>query len=311
MALDAQVQALLTQLEAQGAKGFHEMEVADARDAARVLMHLGGEPEPVGEVRDIVVDGPRGDIPVRVYRAPGDETQPVTVFFHGGGWTIGDIEIYDRVCRSLVVASGAAVVSVEYRLGPEHRFPAAPEDAYAATVWVAEHAAELGLDPTRIAVAGDSAGGNLAAVVAQTARDRGGPALAHQLLIYPATDAAGQYASGVENAEGYFLTDADIRWFGAQYLSSPEEVNDPRVSPLLADDLSGLPPATVITAEYDPLRDQGGAYAAALARAGVDVDDQLEPGLVHGFWNMKGVVDAVAGSYGKAGARLRAAFGTA
>ena len=312
MALDPQVQALLTQLEAQGAQPFAELGVPAARDASRLLMHLGGDVEPVGEVSDRVVDGPGGDVPVRIYLAPGvDGPQPVTVFFHGGGWTIGDIEIYDKACRSLVVASGAAVVSVDYRLAPEHRFPAAAEDAYAATVWVAEHAAELGLDAGRMAVAGDSAGGNLAAVVAQSARDAGGPALVHQLLIYPATDAVGHYPSGLENAEGYFLTDVDIRWFGAQYLSSPEDARDPRFSPLLADDLAGLPPATVITAEYDPLRDQGRAYAAALEKAGVEVEDRLEPGMVHGFWSMKGVVDAVAVSYAVAGERLRGAFGAA
>ena len=310
MALDPQVQALLAGMAAQGAKGFSELEVADARAAARVLVELGGDPEPVREVVDRVVDGPEGDIPVRVYKAEGADPQPATVFFHGGGWTIGDIEVYDKVCRSLVAASGAAVVSVEYRLGPEHRFPAAPDDAYAATVWVAGHADELGIDATRLAVAGDSAGGNLAAVVAQMAKERGGPALVHQLLIYPATDAVGEYPSLTENGEGYFLTAADIRYFGGHYFGSPEDASDPRVSPLLADDLSGLPPATVITAEYDPLRDQGEAYADALTTAGVEVEYQLEPGLIHGFWNMKGVLDRAADSYARAGARLRAAFGT-
>ena len=306
MALDPQVEGMLDELRARGGRGFAELEPSDARVAARILSDLGGEAEPVGEVSEHVAGG----VPVRIYRAVGPDPQPVTVFFHGGGWTIGSVEIYDKVCRSLVNASGAAVASVDYRLAPEAKFPAAVEDCHAATRWVAEHAHELGLDPARIAVAGDSAGGNLAAVVAQIAQSDG-PFLVHQLLLYPAVDAIGDYPSLAENGEGYFLTAADIRYFGKQYVRSREDAFDPRMSPLRAPDLAGLPPATVVTAEYDPLRDQGRAYAAALAAAGVDVDDQFEPGLVHGFWNMQGVTPRVAQSYARAGARLRTAFGIA
>ena len=192
------------------------------------------------------------------------------MFFHGGGYVIGDVDTHDNQCRMLCREAEAVVLSVGYRLAPEHPFPAAPEDCFAATRWAAEHVDRLGGDAGRIAVAGDSAGGNLAAVVALMARDAGGPALAAQLLIYPGTDFAGGYPSETENAEGFFLTRADMEWFREQYLAGADP-SDPRLSPIAAPDLSGLPPAVVATAEFDPLRDQGDAYARALEEAGVPV----------------------------------------
>jgi acetyl esterase len=205
------------------------------------------------------------------------------VYFHGGGWVIGSIETHDALCRELTMEAGVVVVSVEYRLAPEHKFPAAADDAYAAVRWVAQHAAELGIDPARIGVGGDSAGGNLAAVVALQARDLGGPPLALQLLIYPITCDDLGTPSYVENAEGYMLTRADMAWFWSQYLSDPAQGDDPRVSPLRAGDLSGLPPAFILTAEYDPLRDEAEAYAARLEQAGVPVRMRRYDGMIHGF----------------------------
>lgn len=310
MTLDAQAQNLLAAMEAQGMKDFSEMEVAEAREAALAFIDLQGEPEQVAEVSDRTATGPAGDIPVRVYRPTAGGTLPVVVYFHGGGWVIGDIEVADKACRSLANASGAVVVSVGYRKAPEFRFPVAPEDCYAATRWTVDNAAELGIDPARVAVAGDSAGGNLAAVVAQMARQRGGPALVHQLLVYPATDAGGEYPSRVENGEGYLLSKSAMDWFYGHYLTSPADVEDPLVSPIRAADLTGLPAATVITSGYDPLRDEGDAYAAALVAAGVEVHHQPNPTMVHGFWWMMGAIEHTRGSYDAAAANLRRSFGS-
>ncbi|MHA6793019.1 alpha/beta hydrolase [Pseudonocardia bannensis] len=309
MTLDAQARGLLDAMAAQGMKGFDEMTVPEARDAGLAFIGLQGEPEDVHEVYDRTVPGPAGDIPVRVYRPDGDGPHPVIVYFHGGGWVIGDIEVADKPCRTLSNVAGAAVVSVGYRKAPEDRYPAAPEDCYAATKWVAENAAELGIDASRIAVAGDSAGGNLAAVVALMAKDRGGPALAYQLLIYPATDGAGEYPSRVENGEGYLLTKGAMDWFYGHYLESPDVAEEPYVSPIRGE-LAGLPPATVITAGYDPLRDEGDAYAKALADAGVAVEHIENPSMIHGFFWMLGALEHTRGVYDQAGTHLRAAFGT-
>jgi acetyl esterase len=308
MTLDAHAQGLLEAMAAQGLKDFSEMEVSEAREAGLAFIDLQGEPEPA-TVSDRQVPGPAGDIPVRVYRPDtgSDGPQPVIVYIHGGGWVIGDIEVADKPCRALANAVGATVVSVGYRKGPEHRFPAAPEDCYAATKWVSDNAGELGVDAGKLAVAGDSAGGNLAAVVAQMSKQRGGPAIAYQLLIYPAVDAGGEYASRVENGEGYLLTKSAMDWFYDHYLNSPADRENPMASPLRGD-LSGLPPAIVITAGYDPLRDEGKAYADALKAAGVDVEFQENPGMIHGFWWMMGAVGHTRGSYDSAAAKLRAAF---
>jgi acetyl esterase len=267
-----------------------------------------GDPEPVERVAERSVPGPGGAIRVRVYTPKGRGPHPVLVYFHGGGFVLCSLDTHDGTCRSLANASGALVVSVDYRLAPEHRFPAAPEDCYAATRWVAEHAAQIGGDPSRVAVAGDSAGGNLAAVVALMARDRGGPALRFQLLIYPVTDCDFGTASYRENAEGYFLTTGMMRWFWSQYLAEPAAGAEAYASPLRAGNLRGLPPALCITAQYDPLRDEGEAYARRLREAGVAAALSRYDGMFHGFFGMSAQLDAAKRAVAEAGDALRKAL---
>ena len=243
------------------------------------------EPEPVGSVEDrtIVVDGV--SIPIRVYRPVGASgALPVLVWYHGGGWVIGNLDSADGACRVLTNASGAAVVSVDYRLAPEHKFPAAADDSFAATKWVVEHAAELGVDGSRLAIGGDSAGGNLAAVVAQMAKQAGGPAIRLQVLIYPVTDYSFETPSYAANAEGFLLTKASMEWFWGHYLEVQSHGEHPKASPLREPDLAGLPPAFVVTAEYDPLRDEGEAYANRLKECGVKVQAKRYDGQIHGFF---------------------------
>jgi acetyl esterase len=239
-------------------------------------------------VADLAIPGPAGTLPARFYEpsAMGLEDRPLIVYFHGGGWTIGDLDTCDSVCRFLALNTPATVLSVGYRLAPEHPFPAAVEDALGAFRWAAVGNARLGVDPSRIAVAGDSAGGNLAAAVSLLARDSDGPMPAMQALIYPVTDAVGGQRSREEFAEGFLLTKADMDWFESHYLPPGAEHADPRVSMLRAGDLSGLPPAYVATAGFDPLRDEGEAYAARMQDAGVQVTLRRHPGLIHGFANM-------------------------
>jgi acetyl esterase len=266
--------------------------------------------EPVAHVEDRAVPGPAGEIPVRVYRPSDDTALPVLVWFHGGGWTIGSLETHDNTCRSLANAVGCVVVSVDYRLAPEHKFPAAAEDAFAATQWVAQHAAELGGDPKRIAVGGDSAGGNLAAVVSLLARDAGRPDLVFQLLVYPVTDHEFERPSMHENATGYFLELESMRWFYNQYLRDERDGADWRFSPARAKDLSGLPPAFVLTAEFDPLRDQGEAYAAQLETAGCMVEARRYDGVFHGFFGMRTLMDPAQQAFDDVTKALRRALGT-
>ena len=283
MPLEPEAQAYIDRLAAMNAPALEKMAPADARAQMREMIPALGEPEAVAAVADRTLPGPVGEIPVRVYTPERAATLPVLVYFHGGGWVIGDIETHDGLCRSLARSSGSLIVSVDYRLAPEHKYPAAVEDAYAATRWVAENAVSLGADPERIAVGGDSAGGNLAAVAALMARERGGPRLTFQLLIYPVTDHSFDTPSYHENAEGCLLRREAMAWFWNQYLSRPEEGKEPHASPLRAPDLSGLPPALVITAEYDPLRDEGEAYARWLEAAGVPVTLTRHDGMIHGF----------------------------
>ena len=231
------------------------------------------------------------------------------MYFHGGGWVIGSLETHDGTCRELAAGAGCVVVSVDYRLAPEHRYPAAAEDCYAATRWCAEHAAELAIDARRIAVGGDSAGGNLAAVVAQMARDRGGPGLVLQLLVYPVTDHDFGTASYRDNAAGYLLTAADMRWFWGHYLGDDTARGaEPYASPLRAASLAGLPPALVITAELDPLRDEGEAYARALEAAGVAAKLHRYDGMIHGFFGMSAIMDQAVAAVREATGTLRFAF---
>ena len=266
--------------------------------------------EPVAHVEDRTVPGPAGEIPVRVYRPSDEPALPVLVWFHGGGWTIGSLETHDNTCRSLANAVKCIVVSVDYRLAPEHKFPAATDDAFAATRWVAEHATELGGDPDRIAVGGDSAGGNLAAVVSLLARDAGGPAVVFELLVYPVTDHEFESPSMRENAKGYFLELESMRWFYNQYLRDERDCADWRFSPARATDLAGLPPAFVLTAEFDPLRDQGEAYARRLEAAGVPVDARRYGGVFHGFFGMRDLMDPAREAFDDVTKALRRALGT-
>ncbi len=269
-------------------------------------------PQPAS-VFDTIVDGSTGPISARVYR-PAKSPAPTVVFFHGGGWVAGDLDTHDRLARTLCLDLDAVLVSIEYRRPPEVKFPGAFDDCLAATRWVAKNISQLGGDETRLAVAGDSAGGALAASVAQACRS-GGPRLKAQLLMYPAVDLVGTYASDVENrkypsrtkvADGYFLTTAAMRFFASQYLSRAEEALDPRASPLRVRDFKGLPPAVVCIAEFDPLRDEGEAYANALKDAGVRVALFCEPGMIHGYFAMGAASPAAAGARQRACAEFRA-----
>ena len=310
MPLDPQAKAIIDQFAAVGGAELHEMSVSQARELILGMAGLAGEPEPIARVENRMVPGPAGDIPIRVYTPVGTAPFPVLVYFHGGGWVIGNLDTHDGVCRSLANRVGCIVVSIDYRLAPEHPFPAAPEDCYAATRWIAEHAATLGADRGRIAVGGDSAGGNLAAVVALMARDRGGPKLVYQLLIYPATDADFETRSCRENAEGYFLTRADMIWFWNHYAPRDEDRRNPYAAPLRAASLGGLPPALVITAEFDPLRDEGEAYAARLRDEHVPVRLSRYDGMIHGFFQMGAVVDRGRAAVEEAARALGQAFAT-
>ena len=265
--------------------------------------------EPVDQVRDLKIPGPAGEISIRVYSPKSQTPSPALVYFHGGGWVLGDLESHDHVCRALANSASCVVLSVDYRLAPEHKFPAAVHDSYAATVWIADHADDLGIDVSRIAVGGDSAGGNLAAVVSQIARDSGGPKLVFQLLIYPGTDMMMNLPSVDENADGPLLTKAAMHWFVDNYLNGEEDRTNPLASPLLASSLKDLPPAFIITAECDPLRDEGEAYALRLEEAGVPVDVEQYEGMPHGFFSFGAVLDGGRRAFADATGRLRSAVG--
>lgn len=310
MPLDPQARRVLDVLTAVAAPDPWTVDPAAFRAQVR-QMRVAAPEAPVGGVADREIPGPGGTaLPVRIYTPLDREAGalPVLAFFHGGGFVIGDLDSHDATCRSLANAARCAVVSVDYRLAPEAKFPAAAEDCFAATCWIAENAASLGVDAGRIAVGGDSAGGNLAAVTALLARDRGGPRLAHQLLVYPVIDCAFDTRSYLENAEGYFLTREMMRWFWHHYLEKPEQAADPYASPIRASTLSGVAPATVITAEYDPLRDEGEAYASRLAADGVRASLTRYGGMIHGFLGMGSAIDQARAAMAQAAAELRGAF---
>jgi len=294
-ALDPQAKAVIDLIIKSGRPLYHQLSPKDARQLFRDTRPASTPPAPeIGAVKDLTADGPAGTIPVRLYRPKGVPTStmlPALVFFHGGGWVIGDIETHDVLCRQLTAGAGISVVNVDYRLAPEHKFPAAIDDAWAATRWVAAHAAALGIDAGRLAVGGDSAGGNLAAVVALLARDHGAPSLALQVLVYPVTDVGAESQSYADFAEGFMLTRDSMRWFIAHYLTGKPDAVDWRLSPLRAPSLARVAPALVVMAGFDPLRDEGDAYARKLREAGVRVDTICYGGMIHGFVPMGRLIE--------------------
>jgi acetyl esterase len=308
MALDPQCKAFLDTLASAGGKPLEQLPVEEARLMSAGLSAFGGPVEPIADVENRTVPGPAGPIPVRVYRPVLNETLPALIYFHGGGFVICSLDTHDGECRSLANASGCAVISVDYRLAPENKYPAAVDDAYAATRYVAEHAAEFGIDPQRIAVGGDSAGGNLSTVVARLARDRGGPPLKFQLLIYPLVDFDDNSPSMQQYSKDYFVTRESMDWFTECYLPNRAAGREPSASPWNADDVRGLPPAMIMTAECDPLRDQGEAYARTLQSAGVPVELKRYDGMIHAFFSFPGAIDAAKVARHDAGSALRRAL---
>ncbi|CAN5377245.1 alpha/beta hydrolase [soil metagenome] len=294
--LDTRTQWFLQLLARSGQQPLHLLGVRQARaefDLFQTVM--SGRPAPIGEIVDRTIPGPGGRLRVRIYRPAGSVARllPTILYLHGGGWAIGSLEAYDLPCRFFCARTGCAVVAVDYRLAPEHKFPAGLDDAVAAFRWVAAESEELGIDPGRIVVAGDSAGGTLATVVAQQMRgEERTPCL--QWLIYPATDLGGEMGSHTSCGQGFLLTQADMEWFRGLYLNDPSEIADPRVSPLRATDLAGLPPALIFTAGLDPLRDEGQAYAERLTAAGVKTVHREFDSLIHGFVGMRGALHAAA-----------------
>ncbi len=297
--LDPTVRLLLEAIEAQGYPTFESLPPVDARKlAAETLKPVAGTPEPVRAIENLRIPGPDGEIPIRVYTPETPAPHAGLVYFHGGGWVLCDLDTHDVPCAAIARRAGAVVVSVDYRLAPEHKFPAAVTDCYAATAWVAENAGKLGIDRNRICVGGDSAGGNLAAVVALKSRDANGPKIALQAMVYPATDLSSfETASYLEFAEGYQLTKIEMEWFRDMYLAYPEDARNPDASPFLARDLRGLPPALVITAECDPLRDEGEAYAKRLQDSAVPVTRTRYAGMIHPFFSFAGALPQALEAY--------------
>jgi acetyl esterase len=307
MPVDPQIAALLAEAERIDARPLETLSVAEARARGGSINVAPELPlEAMADVRELVIDTVP-PISGRLYR-PGPGTLPLLVYFHGGGWVVGSVANSDAFCRALANASGCAVVSVDYRLAPEDRYPAAAQDAYGATRWSADHAPDLGADPSRLAVGGSSAGGNLAAVVTLMARERGTPPIAFQLLHVPVTDHDFDTASYRANATGLGLTRSGMRWFWDHYAPDPNIRDEPYASPLRASDLAGLPPAHIVTAEFDVLRDEGKAYAARLLAAGVPTTHVEYPRMVHGFTGMAVTIPVGRAAIDDMGAALRRAL---
>lgn len=286
MPLDPQVRDFLTQAAAENPLPMNLLSPQEARLQMLAKLSILGKPQSVARVEDFRFEGPGGEVGVRVYTPAGKADAgplPILAYFHGGGWVIGDIESHDGLCRALANVTGALVASVDYRLAPEERFPAAVDDAFAAIRWLNQEAPQFGGDPARMSVGGDSAGGNVATVAALMSRERGGPELFWQLLIYPATDGELDTGSYREFAEGFTLSRAEMDWFWDHYMGEDGDRTHPHASPLRAETLSGLPCAFVLTAEYDVLRDEGERYAKRLADAGVPTTLKRYDGMIHGF----------------------------
>jgi len=284
MPIDPTAQFILTALAKQGVKSFEQLSIAEARGIIDTFPQLQNAPEPVEHVEELALDG----VPLRVYRPAGANGSAI-LYTHGGGWIGGHLDVCDEPVRAIANETGAVVVATTYRLAPEARFPAQPDDVFAALKWLHANAARLGVDPRRVALVGDSAGGNLMAVTAIRARDAGLP-VAAQVLVYPVIDRRCEGASKTECAEGYLISRAAVDWFWDHYLARPEDIASPLASPLNAADLSGLPPALVLTAEYDPSRDEAIEYCNALAAAGNDARHVPLPGLIHGAFWMSGAI---------------------
>ena len=307
MPLDPQAQALLEQMKQMGFIFTPDLTPARGREMMAQFLAIRPPGEAVARVEDRLIPGPAGEIPIRIYIPHGNGPLPILVFLHTGAWVFGNLDNQDPLCRRITNRAGCIVVSVDYRLAPENPFPAAVEDSYAATQWVATHAAEFQGDPSRLAVSGDSAGGNMAADVALMACERGGPKLVFQLMLFPATDFTLSTPSMEELADGYTVTKAEMLWIRDNYVPNEADWTHPLASPLLAPNLSGLPPALIITAEYDPLRDDGELYGKRLQEAGVLTKISRYDGMLHDFPDMleepgNRAVDEIATA-------LRAAFG--
>jgi acetyl esterase len=309
MQLCTNARLLLDMVAASGQPKLWELTPSEARKKVIELAHMVECEEVIGRIEDRTLPGPAGPLPYRIYApvAANDEPSGGVIFFHGGAWVLGNLDTHDCLCRILANESGCRLISVDYRLAPEHPFPAAVEDACAATAWIAAHTAELNIHPTRLAVAGDSAGGTLAAVVCQSAKDFGFK-IALQVLLCPVTDIAADNQSRREFAEGYFLEGPLMSWAGTHYLPSGIDINNPRLSPLRAPDLSGLPPAHIHTAGFDLLRDEGKAYADALERAGVKVYHMCHVHMIHHFYAMGGAIPYARTALKTVGADIKTAL---
>lgn len=311
MPLHPQAAAMLEQIARQKSHPIDSLPVDLTRRAAIIGSGPVPNPPALANVENRIIPGPDGtDLPVRIYTPIGEGPFGICLYFHGGGWVLNSIDTHDDLVRRLCAASGCVFVNVEYRLAPEHKFPAAVEDAYSALNFVFARASELGCDATRIAVAGDSAGANLAAVACLLSRDRQGPRISFQALVYPITDCDFTRPSYRDNAEGYFLTLREMKWFWNHYVSSPEQMRDPYASPLLASSHQDLPPAFVLTAEFDPLRDEGEAYAAALQAANVPVTLNRYDGMIHAFIRRVQQFDAALVAIQEVADQIRGAIGT-
>lgn len=290
MTVQPQVKKLLEYFESRDVPPTDEMTVDEARKSYEAMCSQLNKKEEVYQVEDIAIKGYKSNIGLRVYTPEGEGPHPALVYYHGGGWVIGNLNTHDAFCRSVTNQAHCVVIAVDYSLSPEAKFPVAVEDSYLAAKWVNEHALELNIDPERIAVGGDSAGGNLATVVSYLARERKSPSIMYQLLIYPSV--GGEITdSMIKYSEGYHLTKGTMKWFREKYFSDPKEMEDPLASPILIDSLEGMPPAYIMTAEYDPLVDGGEAYANRLKNAGVETEYVCCEGLIHGFITMTEAID--------------------